>query len=319
MVYSMMPRGYKDTVENWLVFSGSKKTPAGFTNNAFAVSLALSFIIAWFLTEFVEYFLLAWGGVFVGLFLLFHGFLALGVDRRTKFVESILPDALQLMAANSRAGYIPSRALLLSARKEFGPLSQAIKNVGKEIATGKPLEEALREMSRHIKSETLKRTVGLIIEGGRSGGQFASLLEETAADIRRKQAIKKDVKANITMYTIFVGFAGCIGAPVLYALSSYLITTISQFGQAVEIPQIPTNMPFMKFTGIAVSESFLLLFSVAAILVTTIFGALIIGLISSGREKAGIRYIPILVVLAFAIFFIVRIVAGGMLGSIVPA
>jgi len=311
MVYKIMPYGYKRRVKEWLRYSGSKIKPSRLVNNMFAMSFTVGFVVALLAGD---YLVPVWIAVFIGIFLLLHGFLALGVERRRNFVEKILPDALQLIAANSRAGYIPSRALLLSARKEFGPLSEAIRNVGKELTTGGSLEDSLRIMTRDIKSDRLERTVKLIIEGTRSGGQFASLLEENAADLRATQAIKKDVKANVMMYSIFVAFAGCIGAPVLYALSSYLIDTISKFGSLAPPDAFTAQVPFMKFTALAVSPNFLLAFFVSAILVTTVFGGLIIGLISSGKEGSGVKYIPIFVIIAFIIFFVLRFFIAQMFG-----
>lgn len=317
MVYRISPVGYRRRMGEWLRFSGSKITPQGFINYIFAFSFALSFLISVVFLR--AYLLLAWSAIFVALFALMHGFLVLAVDRRTKFVESILPDALQLMAANSRAGYIPSRALILSARKEFGPLSQAIKNVGKEMTMGKPMDESLRMIMKHIRSSILERTVKLIIEGTRSGGNFASLLEENAINIRRTHALKKEVRANILMYTIFIGFAGCLGAPVLYALSSYLMETIGSMGAISQIPKsFAGSVPLMNF-GLKISPDFLFAFSLAAILVTTVFGSIIVGLIGSGREKAGIKYVPILVMVGLVVFFLTKAIIGSMFAAFVPA
>lgn len=316
MIYRIMPRRYRESVGEWIKFSGSKMTPKKFFNFVFLLSIVLSFVIALLVPA---YFFFIWIGVFIAFFAIFHGFLALAVDRRAKFVETILPDALQLMAANSRAGYIPSRALLLSARKEFGPLSDAIKAVSKEILTGESLEESLKDIPKYIKSEILERTVKLIIEGTRAGGQFASLLEENANDIRNVQVIRKEINANIMMYSIFIGFAGIIGAPVLYALSTFLIDTISSLGSLTEVPETVTSqISFMSFGGLNVSPEFLFGFSLLAILITSIFGAIIIGLIGSGKEKTGIKYIPIFSIAALIIFFVARFVVSNMLGIMVP-
>ncbi len=258
-------------------------------------------------------------GVFIAFFGLFHGFLILAVDRRTKFIEKILPDALQLMAANIKSGFIPSRAMLLSARKEFGPLSDAIKRSGKEMMTGKPLQESLKEIPKTIKSEVLETTIGLIVRGIRSGGQLVSLFEETAIDMRRKESIRKEVKANILMYGIFIGFAGAVGAPVLYALSTFLVTTIGQMGAVTQVPEeFATGLPIIGFGGINISPEFLLMFSIAAILITTIFGGMIMGIIDSGKEKAGIKYIPILTAIALVVFFAARMLVAGIFGTLIP-
>ena len=71
--------------------------------------------------------------------------------------------------------------------------------------------------------------------------------------------------------------------------------------------------------GIQVSQEFLIWFSVAAIVITTTFGGLLIGLIGSGKEKAGIKYIPVLMIISLIIFYITRLVVGGLFAAIVPS
>lgn len=315
-MYKLMPRKYREKIADLLKFSGSKRTPQGFINYAITFSIGIGLILAFFAKE---YFFFIWGAVSIGVFILFHGFIILAVDRRTKFIEKILPDALQLMAANIKSGFIPSRAMLLSARKEFGPLSDAIKKSGKEMMTGKSLHDSLSEIPKTVRSEVLDTTMGLIIKGIRSGGQLVSLFEETALDMRRKESIKKEVKANILMYGIFIAFAGAVGAPVLYALSTFLVVTISEMGSMVDVPEdLTTNLSMMSFGGLSITPEFLFWFSIAAILITTIFGGLIMGIIDTGKERAGMKYIPILTVLALTIFFVSRMLVSSVFGTLIP-
>jgi len=315
-MYRLMPMGYKKKIEELLTFSGSKRHPSHFFHSSLIISSSAALVLA-FIGQ--KYFWILLPAVFLAVFGFFHGLLYLAVERRTRFVENILPDALQLVAANIKSGFIPSRALMLSARKEFGPLSEAIKNVGKEMMTGKSLQESMKEMTKTIKSDVLGTTVNLLTKGIRAGGQLVSLFEETALDIRRKDAIKKEVRANIMMYAIFIGFAGCVGAPILYALSSFLVGTISQLGGMVNVPtEVTAKMPLhMKF-GISVSPEFLFIFSIVSIVITTFFGGLIIGLINSGKEKDGIKYIPVLLIAALAVYFITGIAINMVFGSLMP-
>jgi len=315
-MYRLMPRRYQGKIQELITFSGGKRSPAHFFHTSLIISLAIGLVMGIIVRNYFAY---IFPLVFLATFLFFHGLLYLAVERRTRYVESILPDALQLVAANIKSGFIPSRALVLSARKEFGPLSEAIKNVGKEMMTGKSLQESMGEMTKNIKSEVLETTVTLVTKGVRAGGQLVSLFEETAIDIRRKESIKKEVRANIMMYAIFIGFAGCIGAPILYALSGFLVSTISTLGQTVSVSAEATaKMPLKMNFGIGISSEFLLIFSVAAILITTIFGGLIIGLISSGKEKDGIKYIPILAIASLAVFFVTGFMINMMFGSLIP-
>jgi flagellar protein FlaJ len=315
-MYNIMPRAYKRKLDELLIFSGSKTKPHVFTNYSITLSIVLGFVIT--LAAGLDI-LLFWPILTGGFLLLFHGFLVLAVDKRTAFVESILPDALQIVAANIRSGFIPSRAILLSARKEFGPLTEAIRNVGKEMLTGKSLQESLDEFTRTIRSDVLERTVILLKKGTIAGGQLVSLFEETAKDMRRRETIKKEVKANILMYAIFIGFAGCVGAPMLYGLSTYLVVTISKMGEVMYIPEeYAGSMPLMASGGIEVSADFLMWFSIIAIVITSLFGGLLIGLISTGKEKSGIKFVPILLVLSLIIFFVTRSMVGGIFTTFVP-
>jgi len=316
MFHKLAPRPYKKWVQDQLVFSGSKKSVNSFIDTAVILGIIVGVVGAFVIGG--QYMIIIGVGSGVAMFVLLSGFLMLAVDRRSKFVEGILPDALQLMAANSRAGYIPSRALLLSARPEFGPLSEAIKKVGKEIITGESLEKSLMKVTEYIRSDILDRTMKLIVEGTRSGGQFATLLEENAEDLRRIDVIKKEVQSNIMVYIIFVGFAGILGAPALYALSTFLIGTITHLGAGVSVPDLASTGSFLRFGTVAVSEDFLFIFSIISIIITTTFGSFIIGLISSGNAKSGIKYLPLFVIGALGVFFLARVGITLLFGVVIP-
>jgi len=313
---NLLPRFYIRWVEERLYFSGSQGNPSRFIATVMAISLIAS-VVSGFV--FRSYLVLVSPAVFIVVFGILNVMLVLSVDRRGRFVDEILPDALLLLSANIRTGYIPSRALILSARTEFGPLSQAIRRAGKEIMTGKSLEEGLREIPKRIKSEDLDRTIDLIIQGIRGGGKIVSLLEENAMDIRRRQAIKKEIKANIMMYAIFIAFAGCLGAPALYALSGFLVETMSSLTPDTAMTSgVSGTVSFLQMSSMDISPEFLMQFSVAAILITTIFGGLILGLISSGRERDGLKFAPVLAVVALLVYFAASFIVSMMFSSIMP-
>ncbi|MEM5871601.1 MAG: type II secretion system F family protein [Candidatus Aenigmatarchaeota archaeon] len=316
MFYKIFPKSYRRRIEERLLYAGMETKPESYINKTFIISFILAICMTFLIKIYAVFVFIAF---FIIGFLMSEAYLTLAIERRKNFVETILPDALELMAANIRAGYIPSKAILLSARSEFGPLAEAIKKSGKEIMTGKSLAEGLNEISKHIKSEMLKRAIDLIIEGSRSGGQLVALLEENASDIRRKHAIRKEIKANIVMYSIFIVFSGILGAPVLYALSLYLITTLTSISSSnmVSSEIMSKGASFFK-GGVSVSPEFLFGFSIVSIIITTFFSGLIIGLIETGKEKGGIKYIPIFMVIALLVFFFAHIFIQNMFAGFIP-
>ncbi|MEM7825364.1 MAG: type II secretion system F family protein [Candidatus Aenigmatarchaeota archaeon] len=313
-----MPKGYKEYIEKKLVCSGITISPDIFIGFTFLLNLLIGFIISLslFLIGYLTFifFLLAFVGLFFVLILVETAILILRADQKASFVEEILPDALQLMAANIRAGITPDRALLLAARPEFGPLEIEIKRAAKEALTGRTIEEALLEVPKRIESKMLSRAMRLIVEGLRSGGELATLLDETADDARQTQSLRKEVRANVAMYGMFILFAVAIGAPLLYSISTHLVEMIIRVSSEIEMPETTgvAGLSVLKFASPNISPQFVFNFSIAAITITTIFGGLIIGLIEAGKEKAGIKFVFALMIIGLLVFIGMRYMLASM-------
>ncbi len=228
---------------------------------------------------------------------------------KIKKIEQVFPDFLQLMASNLRAGMTIDRALLSSSRKEFTPLDFEITRLGKDIVTGKEMERAMIEMSERIKSERIRKTTLLINSGIKSGGNLAVLLQETAANMREHAFIEKRAASNVLMYVIFIFFAVAIGAPLLFGLSTVLVSILYQILET--IPKTPTNvnLPF-TLTAINISPAFITYFSAFFIVVTDVLGSFVLGLVNKNEEKEGVKYIPFLIPISLAVFFIVKFSLG---------
>jgi flagellar protein FlaJ len=241
-------------------------------------------------------------------------------DSRANEIEKVLPDSLQLMSANIRAGMTVDRAIWLSARPEFGVLEEEIKKVGARTMGGKPLKVALTEMTKTVKSKILNRTVKLLLEGIESGGEMAHLLEETAANIRVTQTLKKEIKSSVMTYSIFILFASVVAAPFLFSISLFFVEVMEKLwspavlGSEVTGSTMGMGGIFQKATGPQISASDLLWFAVSALSVTAFFGSMSIGLIQTGKEKNGLKFIPVLIITAIAILFLagffIRILFG---------
>lgn len=256
--------------------------------------------------------------VFFSFEVLFYMWLVLKADKKSKFIESVLPDVLQLMSSNLRAGMTTDRALLLSAREEFGPFAVELNRLGKEISTGKEIDVALFDLATRIKSEKLEKTVFLLTSGIKSGGELSELLDQTANNLRRQKVVDEKIRSNVLMYVIFIFVAVGIGAPVLFGLSSYLVEVLTKNLSQIEIPTegaITSSLPF-ALTTVSISVDFVIGFAILSLVTSSIMGALVLGLISKGAAKYGVRLIPVLVIVSVSIFFIVRGIIGSVLSGV---
>lgn len=327
IVFRAMPKGYRNWVKKHINYAGFTISPGKYAGFSIIYGIVLGLSIT-----FIVYLLgLSLLGLTTGTLTIVFGLISFFVfeafmhsllivvsDKIANFTDDILPDALRLISANIRSGFTPDRALLLSARPEFGPLEKQIIKTAKLTFSGQPLGDALQTMPKNINSSALKRSVDLLVEGIQRGGNIASLLDGLSNDIRQTKILKKEVQAFVMMYAIFIFFAAGIGAPLLYGISSFLVETMKEIGGAVDVSAtLPGTMKFMAFAGIKVETQFLMLYMISALSITSIFGGLIMGLIKSGTEKAGLKYIPILFTLSVGIFFLVRMFVTKIFGVIV--
>ncbi|MBW6462205.1 MAG: type II secretion system F family protein [DPANN group archaeon] len=240
-------------------------------------------------------------------------------EKRTKNIEKVLPDLLILAASNIKSGLTIDKALLFAARDEFGTLSNEIKKTAFKIYGGIEITEAFNSMTERINSGHLKRTVTLLMEGIRSGGNTATLLEESAKDIETSKTLQKEINTSVQMYIIFIILAGVIAAPVMFAISNYLIeSTSNMWGDVDTNSDADIGAGILKITPSSseVDSVFFTFFAAAALAITTIFGGMLISLIKFGNIKHSVKYSPGFTVVALSLFFISRALVAAAMGGL---
>ncbi|MFA5105984.1 MAG: type II secretion system F family protein [Candidatus Micrarchaeia archaeon] len=244
--------------------------------------------------------------------------LTLGANSRASKIEEVLPDFLSLVASNIRSGLTPDKALIVSARDEFGPLTEAINSAGKKSITGMPLDQVMLGMRENIKSPILEKTINQIVEGMHSGGDMAELLEKTALDIRKFRSVKKEVNSVILNYELFIIAAITFGAPLLYGVSTFLVDIMIRIRGNID-----TSSASSIAGGVSIFKGKLLLtadgvtfFAALAIMITVFFGCMAVGIMGSGKRVDGIKYFPILALIGLALLFGIRLGLNAMLSGI---
>lgn len=312
------PKKLREGYVNLLIYSGISINADKFIGFIAVFDFLLALAMAFYLGIFFKMpFLVSFIGFFFLFQILVYFVLLLRADAKAKFVESILPDVLQLMASNLRAGLTTDKALLLSARAEFGPFQDEINQVGKEITMGKNITEALLNVTKHIKSERLSKTISLIVSGLQSGGELASLLEQTARNLRQERLVDSRIRTNVMMYVIFIFAAVGFGAPLLFGLSSFLVEVLTEKLGSIEIPETAlTGALPLNITAVKINPKFVVMFAVMFLITSSVLGSLILGLIAKGKEREGIKFMPVLIALSLFVFFFVRFAIKNLLSGL---
>jgi flagellar protein FlaJ len=318
----LYPKRYLKWLEKNIYYAGMEINVEKFITLSFLNSFAISFFLFSIILAFGYelYAIIIFPASFLGLQIIFDLIVILIGDKRGNFAESVLPDALQLMSSNIRSGLTPDKALLFAARPEFGVLEREIKLAASKAVAGEAIEDALTALGNRIKSRIINRTFTLIVEGMKKGGEIASLLEQTADDIRDLKMLKKEIAAQVSMYSIFIFIAVGFAAPLLFAFSSYLVETMSTIGSKLNIAQASSYVIVgsLRLGVIKISPTFLRIYTLLVLTLSSFFGGLIIGLLQEGKEKQGIKFIPILLLSNITIYFVARFILASTIGIVAP-
>ena len=109
-----------------------------------------------------------------------------------------------MVAANLSAGMPIDQALWYAVRERFGVLADEVELLARKVMGGVDLEQALMEFAKSYDSDLLHKSIILLIEGLKSGGELASLIEETASDLVQKKIVDKKVRTSVNLYVIFI-------------------------------------------------------------------------------------------------------------------
>ncbi|MBU2561180.1 MAG: type II secretion system F family protein [Nanoarchaeota archaeon] len=236
------------------------------------------------------------------------------VEDRTRRAEKALPDALHLMAANIRAGMTPFQAMKLSARKEFGPLSEEIGYATAKALGTESFSDALLSIKQRIKSGMLDRVMQLFASSMKAGGHLAQLLEEVAKDISATRALKRELVTNTKMYTMLIMFTIVICAPLLQAISIHFVKVITDMQSKASAGDEGFGMSFLA-GEVAMTPEFLIVISVVMLVTTSLLASMLAGVIVEGKGKYGLKYAPIVITGTLIMFFVFRHLITAFFGS----
>jgi tight adherence protein B len=142
--------------------------------------------------------------------------------KRLKAFNDSLADTITLLANALRAGSSFLQSIEMVVRETQPPISTEFGRVIREVNLGLPLDQALANMTRRVKSEDLELMTTAIAIHHTVGGNLAEILDSIAFTIRERVRIKGEIRtltAQQRMSGYVVGFLpiGLVGILTLIA------------------------------------------------------------------------------------------------------
>ncbi len=115
--------------------------------------------------------------------------------RRQARFTSQLPDMLRLLASGLRAGFSLLQAADAAAEQVGGPMGEELRRVLVEARLGRPLELALDDSSKRVRSLDYDWAVMAIAIQREVGGNLAELLSTVAETMVARERLRSEIKA----------------------------------------------------------------------------------------------------------------------------
>ena len=175
--------------------------------------------------------------------------------------------------------------------KTYGVLSGNIEKLANQISLGIPLNTALEIFSKDVNNKNISRTLKLIGQAERAGGDIGEILESVAEAVNTSNKLKIERKAAISTlivqgYIIFFVFI-----IIILIMQFQIFPMLSNM--TLDITLVGTGETIDQKT---IANSFLYL-----LLIQGFFNGLTIGKLAEGNAKSGIKHSFTLMILSFFI------------------
>jgi tight adherence protein B len=126
-------------------------------------------------------------------------FLWFKAGRRRRAFEDQLPDLLLTIAASLKAGHSFKQGLQTIVDEGAQPASKEFKRALTETQLGRPIDQALAEMSERIGSKDLEFVITAVAVQSQVGGSLAGLFDMVAEAVRQRQQFARKIKGLTAM------------------------------------------------------------------------------------------------------------------------
>ena len=218
--------------------------------------------------------------------------------RRVRKIDERFPDFVRDLAESRRAGMTFTKAILYASKGNYGFLTDEIKKIAMQISWGSSIENALNAFAKRVNTKLVRRTVSLIIEASRSGGNVADVLDAASKDAREIKLLESERRAGMLSYVAVIYVSMFVFLVIIVVLSKTLIPNMLT-GQATGNVGIGSSLQ---------SSSVTMVFFWAGIIQSGFMG-IVAGVFEEGTFVSGVKHCFIMILVNWVIL---KFIVGGI-------
>src|SRR3989344_1564538 len=114
----------------------------------------------------------------------------LNENKRQKEIEAKFLEFVRALVETVRSGIPIPKAIIHISKAEYGALNKYVRKLAYQIEWGVPLREALFIFSKDTKNSIIIRSISIVIEAERSGGNIDEVLQAVTKSVLQIKQIK---------------------------------------------------------------------------------------------------------------------------------
>jgi flagellar protein FlaJ len=192
-----------------------------------------------------------------------------------KAIDEHLPDLFRSLVQAQETGMTLPRAVEEASKRDYGPLTPELKKMTTQISWGMSFEDALKAFAGRVNTVLVQRTMPLIVEASRSGGQVEKVFEPMGKFIRTTLLLDNERRTQTKPYVaiIYVSF---------FVFLFTIILLFRSFFVSVEgLPTLGTSV----MSSVEMQRIFFHMTSIQGF-----FSGLVAGKMGEGTVNAGLKH-----------------------------
>lgn len=216
--------------------------------------------------------------------------------RILKKKELEFSNVLYKLSELMRGGIDPVKGMIAISKGELGILKKDVQDCASSLVLGHSFKYSMNRLKDAIGSKLIAKYVNIVVQASHTGGNVSDLVFRTSEDMRSILALEKEKEGNLKQYVFVFYMAQGILLTLVYELSSSLLPMVKTMGTSNMFGSLAPHGS--GISDINFQQGFFHL-----LIINALFGGLIIGMITEGDLKQGLKHSNILILSSYIMSF----------------
>ena len=201
-----------------------------------------------------------------------------------KAIDEHLPDLLRSIVQAQQTGMTLPHAIEEVSKRDLGPLTEELKKMSAQISWGMSFDETLLSLGKRVNTLLMQRTVPMIIEASRSGGQVEKVFDPMGKFIQTTLLLDKERRTQTRPYLAIIYVAFFVFLFTIIMLSRSFFASMQ-------------GLSMLATSAMSSSEIEQIFFNMTSI--QAFFSGLVAGKMGEGTIRAGLKHSLVLMLCGY--------------------